>query len=807
MTTMSAAQASKPHKPPRVIEVGQGLAVAWAGRLLADAGADAIRVEPGSFGKADLLRDRGLHVVVNANKRSVHVAAGATGDEDLSRLLASADLVLLDTAADELHASLDPLALLAAHPGLVVVSVTPFGYRGPRAHFQATELNIVHGGGWANVCPSTHLDPDLPPLKPFGEQSAFLTGTCAALVALATWRAAVQSGVGEFVDLSQQAYIASVLEAGVPALGARDLVARRYHPRGLLPWRIFQTRDRPVYLVCIEEDQWQRLVQFLGAPEWTTLEIFADNPSRAANQDILHELLQQELMERDSETLYHAAQAARVAVAPVLDYASLAREEHLIARGFFEETTDEEGQPILVMANPILTTRGRATIRHQAPAPGQHNHLLAALPPKPASVTTAAHASPPSIFTEAIEAPRLPLAGVRVIDLSWAWAGPFCALNLAHLGADVIRVESAQRPDLYRRLNLSPEDVPTTLNTSGMFNQWHQGKRSIAINMRTPEGINLVRELIAGADVVVQNFATGVLERLGLGYEALKRMNPRIILASISGYGQSGPCAHYIGYGPSAAALTGLCSVTGYEGGDAEELGLSMPDPTSGLTAALGVVEALIRRDATGIGDHIDVSLWEASAVHGLEAWLQFQRTGTQPERMGNHDPRMAPHNVYRTLEGDGWVTIACRNDDEWQRLANLIDPSLLDDPRLRTLEGRKANEAEVDAVISDWCVTRGRWTITRELQALGLPAFPTLCTRDIVDDPHLNARGFIERLNHPEVGVRPHTGIPWTFDKRPNGVRFPAPCLGADTDAVLRDAAGLDAARIALLRGTGVLV
>ena len=781
--------------------------MAWAGRLLADAGADLIRVEPGSFGWADSLRDRGLHIAVNANKRSVHIAAGATGDESLARLIAAADMVLLDARPDELQASLDPLALLAAHPGLVLVSVTPFGYRGPRAHFQATELNIVHGGGWANVCPNTHLDPDLPPLKPFGEQSAFLTGTCAALVALATWREASRSGVGDFVDLSQQAYIASVLEAGVPALGARDLIARRYLPRGLLPWRIFQTRDRPVYLVCIEEDQWQRLVQLLGTPEWTTLEIFADNASRAANQDILHELLQQALVEHDSETLYHAAQAARIALAPVLDYASLAREEHLIARDFFEVATDEHGQAIKVMTNPILATGGRATIRTQAPAPGEHNYLLAEQPLVPAGVTTGARESTPSPVTEAPATPRLPLAGVRVIDLSWAWAGPFCALNLAHLGADVIRVESSQRPDLYRRLNLSPEDVPTTLNTSGMFNQWHQGKRSIAINMRTPEGIDLVRELVANADVVVQNFATGVLERLGLDYEALKRINPRIILASISGYGQSGPCSNYIGYGPSAAALTGLCSVTGYEGGEAEELGLSMPDPTSGLTAALGVVEALIRRDATGIGDHIDVSLWEATAVHGLEAWLQFQRTGTQPERMGNHDPGMAPHNVYRTLEADGWVSVACRNDDEWRRLANLVDPALLDDLRLRALEGRKANEAEIDAVISGWCATRGRWAITRELQALGLPAFPTLSTRDIVDDPHLNARGFIERLTHPEVGMRPHTGIPWIFDKRPNGVRFPAPCLGADTDDVLRDVAGFDAARITSLRAAGVLI
>jgi crotonobetainyl-CoA:carnitine CoA-transferase CaiB-like acyl-CoA transferase len=286
----------------------------------------------------------------------------------------------------------------------------------------------------------------------------------------------------------------------------------------------------------------------------------------------------------------------------------------------------------------------------------------------------------------------------------------------------------------------------------------------------------------------------------------LRAINPGIVLASVSGYGQTGPCREYMGYGPSAAALSGLCSVTGYVGGGPEELGLSMPDPTSGLTAALGVVDALIRRDATGVGDHVDVSLWEATAAHGLEAWMQQQLTGSQPERIGNRDPHMAPHGCYRCLTEDEWVTIACRSDAEWQRLARHIDPTLAADERFASLRGRKEHEDELDARIAAWTAERGRWVVTRELQALGIPAFPSLSTRDIVDDPHLNARGFIERRVHPEVGVRPHTGIPWRLDRRPNGVRGPAPCLGADTDRVLREVLGLDDHRIAALRRAGTL-
>ena len=230
-----------------------------------------------------------------------------------------------------------------------------------------------------------------------------------------------------------------------------------------------------------------------------------------------------------------------------------------------------------------------------------------------------------------------------MVDLTWVWAGTYCAMNLAHLGADVIHIESEKRPDLYRRTTTSVAGDPPDLNRSGMFNQWNQGKRGVAVDLRSAQGLEIVKDFVRVSDVVTQNFATGVMGRLGLGYDVLREINPKIILASISGYGQSGPYRDYIGYGPAASALTGVSATTGYVGGGPEEVGVSMPDPNAGITAALAIVSALERRDETGVGDHLDVTLFEASAAYGVEAWMEYALNGTQPERIGNRDPGMAP--------------------------------------------------------------------------------------------------------------------------------------------------------------------
>lgn len=788
------------ENPIRVLELTGGVASSYAAKLLGDHGADVIKVEPP---QGDSLRQRGpfnnnepdinasgLFLALNLNKRGICLdLTSPKGGAELTSLLAWADILVHGlTRKQALELKLDPPSIETSHPALVVLSITPFGITGPYADYHATELILANAGGWANMCPATHTDPDLPPLKVSGDQCALMSAVAGTAVALAFMRDRSTHQVGEYIDFSMQEYVASVLETGIPAYSYKKEVAARYHQRSLIPWRIFQAKDMPVFIVCVEQDQWQRLVAFMGNPEWADIELFADQPGRAENQDMVHALVQEFVAEWSAMDLYHAAQKHRICVAPVLDLAQMADNEHLRERGFF---TTLDG--IEYFAPAVLADAGRAA--NMRPAPRLNEHTAEII----GQLESASHTTS--------EAPTtLPLAGIRVLDMTWAWAGPFCSMNLAHLGAEVIRLESEVRPDLYRRLPLFADDMAEGLNRSGMFNQWNQGKTSVAIDLSKPEGIKLVKELVLRSDVVVQNFATGVMDRMGLGYDTLKALNPGIILASISGYGQSGPYKNYMGYGPAIPPLTGLAAATGYIGGEVEEMGLSMPDPTAGITAALAVVSALAKRSESGRGDHLDITLWEATAVLNAEAWMQYEMTGTQPTRMGNRSTYMSPHGVFRCRGEDQWVAIACTDDADWQRLAGVIESGLAEDSRFLRLADRQANEDELEQIIGDWVADKDRWEITQTLQHLDIAAFPTLSSADVVEDPHLNERNFIEHLHHPEVGRRAHAGIPWRLSHRTNGVQCPAPCLGADTDYHLRAILEYTDDQISALRSAEVI-
>jgi crotonobetainyl-CoA:carnitine CoA-transferase CaiB-like acyl-CoA transferase len=405
------------------------------------------------------------------------------------------------------------------------------------------------------------------------------------------------------------------------------------------------------------------------------------------------------------------------------------------------------------------------------------------------------------------EPDRRPLEGIRVADFSWVWAGPFCAMQLAHLGAEVIRLESQGRSDASRRLPILPVGMEHTLNRSGYFNQWNQGKKSVLLNLASPQGIEVAKRLVARCDVVVENFATGVMERLGLGYERLQEIRPDIIMASISGYGHTGPQANYMGYGPAIVPLSGLASLSGYAGGPPKELGISYGDPSGGITAAAGVLAALVARRRTGRGQHIDVSLWEATTAFVAEGWMEYVMNGRAPERVGNRDPWMSPCDCYRAAGEDAWVTIACADDEQWRAMAQAMGrPELGSDPRFVTLADRKANEDALGGEITAWTSVRDRWEITRLLQAAGVAAFPSMSNRDLAEDPQLVERGFFACLPHPEVGVRTHAGIPWRFANSPNGVRCPAPCIGEHTDEVMHELLGMTPQEIARLRAEKVL-
>ena len=401
---------------------------------------------------------------------------------------------------------------------------------------------------------------------------------------------------------------------------------------------------------------------------------------------------------------------------------------------------------------------------------------------------------------------RPPLDGIRVVDFCWAWAGPYGALQLAHLGADVIRIESAKRLCPSRLIPPWP-DNESGVNRAGYFNQYNQGKRSLTLDLKAPEAIDIAKTLVSKSDIVMNNFASGVMEKLGVGYDVLRRIKSDIIMVSLPGYGTSGPEKDFVSYGPPQVAQSGLSALTGYVGGPPMMAGFSYGDPNGGVHATFAVMSALLHREKTGQGQYIDLSQWEAAIMLLPEAVMDYSMNGTQPERMGNRDPHMAPHGVFRSKGDDRWVSLSVRDETEWQRLCEVMgQPELGSDARFATLTARKENEAALEEIVTAWTQEISAAEATQNLQQVGIPAYPSLDAIDMVNSPHVGARDYFVELEHPEVGTRRHMGIPWTMSRTPCEVRRPAPCLGQDTDAVLAEIVGLSQDEIAALRAKDIL-
>ncbi len=398
-----------------------------------------------------------------------------------------------------------------------------------------------------------------------------------------------------------------------------------------------------------------------------------------------------------------------------------------------------------------------------------------------------------------------PFDGVRVIDMSWMWAGPYCALQLAELGAEVIRIESNQRPCMNRRVPPYANNEPG-LNRGGSFNQWNQAKKSVLLDMKQPEAVDLARDLAAVSDVFIENYAVGVVDRLGLGYDELSRRNPRLVMCSLSGYGLTGPYRSRVAFGTPLTMISGLAELSGYIGHGPSEVGLSYGDPNAGLHGAFAILAALWKREETGLGQYIDLSQWESLMAILPEGILPFTMRDEQPPRMGNRDPQWAPHGIYPAKGEDRWVSIAIRTDEEWRKLAGHIGGGVQDDPRFATAPLRKEHEDELDAAISAWTRERDDWALTDLLQAGHLAVAPAMDMRDVADDPHMNERGFFVRLEHPEAGVQQHAGIPWKLHGTPVAIDEPAPCMGEDNEYVVMELLGRSREEYERLLAGGVL-
>jgi crotonobetainyl-CoA:carnitine CoA-transferase CaiB-like acyl-CoA transferase len=409
---------------------------------------------------------------------------------------------------------------------------------------------------------------------------------------------------------------------------------------------------------------------------------------------------------------------------------------------------------------------------------------------------------------------KLPLEGVRIADFTWVWAGPYCTLQLAHLGADVIRIETRTRPCVTRLLPPWPEGKPG-INRSGYFNQYNQGKRSLTLNYAKPGALEVAHRLVEASDVVTNNFASGVMEKMGLGYEVLRKIKPDLIMISLSGYGDTGPFHEYVAYGPAQVPLSGLSSLTGYKGWPPMHAGFSYADPNAGVHGAFAILAALYHRKKTGEGQYIDMSQWECAMGLLPEGIMEYTMNGREPARDGNRDPLIAPYGVFPSKDRfentgimiDMWVSIVAADDAEFSRLAGAIGkPEMARDPRFATAAARKQNEDELEAAITAWTSERSAAEAEQILQTAGVAAAVCAPNKVISEDPHLKERGYWAYLDHPEVGPQQHCGIPWRMSRTAANVRAPAPLIGQHTDEVLTQVLGYSAEEIARLREVGAL-
>ena len=568
-------------------------------------------------------------------------------------------------------------------------------------------------------------------------------------------------------------------------------------------------KDGYVLIALPWDHMWQAFVSVIGNPDWAQWEIFQDSLQRGANWDALKLLLLDWTMRFTGEEIMRMTQSAGLPCFRTFTLAETVESAHERERGFFWQAPLDTDRVVEVPGSPFIFSQTPLHLRRPAPRLGEHTEeVLAQLPHLAGSAVTDGGGSRTTHFApwggDAVAdrngpagtgANRLPLEGVRILDFGQIVAAPFCTQLLAWMGAEVIPVETPDRL-LFRGYPPFAHGRETP-NTSGMFNLLGTNKRSITLDLSTPKGLALARELVRTSDVVTENFSTGTMEKLGLGYEELRRQRPDVIMLSIGGFGSKGQTGRYAALHSGVITFSGLASVTGYPGGRPRLVGAILPDPLGGLYGCMAILEALHHRRRTGEGQRIDFSMSEVLTQLIPEAIFDYTVNGRQPKLLGNRDRVYAPQGVYRCRGWDAWVGISVSTDAEWRALCGALNqPELLDHPHFATAQDRQAHHDALDALISHWTRRRARDEAVRLLQAAGVPAGPSVTAKDLLNDPHLKARRFIRQVDHPEAGRRRMVGVPWRISGTAPVRISRAPLLGEHTEEVLQTLLGSEATR-----------
>jgi crotonobetainyl-CoA:carnitine CoA-transferase CaiB-like acyl-CoA transferase len=774
----------------RILDLADESAV-FAGRILADLGADVICVEPPEGSRARRLAPHlaGLaatehgyqHLYHNANKRSVVLDRNTeSGQRDFRRLLGTVD-ALIETER------MDHDALAAASAGIIHVTVTPFGLDGPRAHERGNDLTAVAAGGLATFC--GHAED--PPNQPGAHQAFKLGGLAAAtgtLIALVGRRA----GSGSVhLDISLQACVAATtLQSGNPNF------ARWFG----------ETLKRPNFASAVQcgDGRWMTGVGVRPATvdkflEWARAEGLDPPPAPDGLLPLqlaaFYAPVTKELISRiPRDQALAKAQALGMLGTPIHALDEMEACEQLQYVRQFVEVPHEPLGRTFTFPKSAMAALGELPIR-RAPLLGEHSReVLEALTPAEAPGRTSA---------ERIDMANA-LAGIRVVDFCWVLAGPLGTRLLANFGAEVIRVEAGARGMTDR----TPPGASAT-ELGSFHNIVNTQKRSITIDPRSEAGQRLLLELIDTADVVTENYRAGSFARMGFDYDTLHARNPRLVLAHLPGLGSTGPWRNRATYGPHVAAAAGVNFLTGFPHRRPLGIGTAYPDFTSPYILACAVIAALEQRARTGEGAELDVSqLTGTIAFIGAE-WLQYKAEGEPPSRNANRDPNYCPHGVYATAGEDQWIALAVDGDATWRRFCAAMEcPQLADDPRFISHALRKDNEDALDNSIGELVAHWDKWVLARLLQEHAVAASPVEDVFDMLDlDPQLGRRFYqpITRASAPDVEIL-ITGEPIQEAAHPRELR-PAPVAGADNAYVVCDLLGYSDDELAAWMRDGTLV
>ena len=737
----------------RVIDAAEGRGE-MCGRFLADLGADVIRVEPPG-GAASRARAPLRFALDNAGKRGV-----TAGDrERLLELLGGADIWIATGAQDVDEAR-------ARNPRLVVVTITDFGLTGPYRDWVATDWTLLAMGG---VLSRSGL-PGREPLMPPGDLALHATAMQAAWAALVAYWNRLESGLGDHVDFSLYEATAQLIDpamgtVGTAQIGGAEPTRDRPAPG---PYPIFRCRDGHVRVVLLAPRQWRAMRAWLGEPADLQDPELETIPGRALAADRLHAAFERHLRARGKHELTLEGQARGVPIAPVLALSDVLAAEHFRARGAIARTELARGLAADAPTGFAEIDGERVRPARRAPEVGEHD----------AEAARDAEARRDDGVVD--PGPRRPLEGLRVLDFGVIVLGAEAARLFCDQGADVIKVECRAFPDGAR---VSPQN----------FETGHRGSRSLGVNLRSPEGVEVVRRLAARSDVLLANFKPGTLEKLGLGAHVLRELNPGIVVVNSSAVGASGPWSTWMGYGPLVRCVSGLTSLWRYpdEAGSFCDGTTIHPDHYAARIASITALAALIARRRTGRGAAVATSQAEAILMQIGELLVE---EGLNPGTSAGGTAREhgAPWGVYPCAGDDEWCVVTVRDDDDWHRLCGAVGwPA---DGALESTAQRVARRAEIDDRLSAWTRERAPREVTAVLQTAGVPAGFMQRADEYEHDPHLLARDFLP------------APAPFRSERVLPPPAAPAPELGEHTREICVELLGMGVAEVDRLLARGVL-